>query len=110
MSTKLKTKAKALGMTMPEYLKHLANENPKLVMMGMAAGVRYESIWAALKQYGVTRHRAGSFEFMGVIETFRGHCRRFGLKHGTVQNKADRMGWSKTESLNHYIERVKQHD
>ena len=110
MAEKLKSKAKALGMTMPEYLTHLANENTKLAGMAMSAGVRYESIWAALKQYGVTRHRAGSFEFMGAIETFRGHCRRFGLKYSTVQNKADRMGWSKIESLNHYVERVKQHD
>ena len=66
-------------MTEAQYLTELCSRHTKISTMAIETGLSHQSMMASLVRYGVKRQRAYDFDYDGVVDSFRGHCRRYGI-------------------------------
>ena len=93
--------AKMQNQTPVEFLTDLLARHKKQETMSAELGISKSAIMEAFKRYGITRHKCKDFEYQGVIDSFRGHCRRLGLPIKNTAVDMDRNGLTKPQALDY---------
>lgn len=88
-----------------EFLTDLIARHSKLQTMELELGMSYQAIKAAMARHGVTRYRCKSFEYHGITDTMRGHCRRLGLPIKNTEVDGARFGLTKPQALDYALYR-----
>lgn len=95
--------ARFQGITPKELLERIVTESGnKCEVIGLNMGMTAQAALALLKKYGVERKNAWDFEYGGVSDSMRGHCRRLGLNATRVYNYKYQHQLSNVQALDRY--------
>ena len=89
----------AVGMTPEPYLADLCARHSKLETMALEVGIAHQSLYQAMRYYKVSRLRSYDFDYDGIVDSFRGHCRRYGIKPEPAEMMAYKYGLNRYQSL-----------
>ena len=89
----------AVSMTPEQYLAGLCARHSKLETMALEVGIAHQSLYRALRHYKVARLRSYDFDYDGIVDSFRGHCRRYGIKPEPAEMMAYKYGLNRYQSL-----------
>lgn len=88
--SKLQQQATALGLTYGEYLRQLAECGEAIDVIARRVGVTSSRIYYEWNRYGMKKRRAKDFEFLGVVDSLKGHCEALDLNINVVRMRVFR--------------------
>ena len=91
--------------TPKDFLTDLLSRHSKQESMAAELGISRSAIVAAINRHGIAMRKSCEFEYRGVVDCFRGHCRRHGINFKNAQQDCYRLSLTKIQSLDYWLSR-----
>lgn len=95
----LRQQATARGLTYGEYLRQLAECGETIDAIAERVGVRSARLYYEWNRYGMKKRKAKDFEFLGVVDSLKGHCEVLDLNVNIVRLKVSRKQMTPPDAL-----------
>ena len=94
----LRQQAAARGLTYGEYLRQLAECGENIDAIAERVGVTNARLYYEWNRYGMKKRKAKDFEFLGVVDSLKGHCESLDLNINIVRMRVFHSKGTKTNA------------